>query len=772
MPERPQLVTPNSLLQQLPAALLGLDMSDPSSAMAAQYLNNWLKTNIIQPLTGISPNDSLWGATLYSNMTDFGNVMYGMNSGVNSRGIQNMLQLQAAARFQFLEGWQRTATTPEMFAAMSPEEKGGFKDYEAFIEHKTQGMMDNSLLTFLMQSGHWDPTGKMMATAYVKQASSNVARESMWRGDRDFLRAADAVANVFMDDKLELDYNKRDYGQMTMNESAAVLAAMTKNRDLTDFSPNRQKMNQLRQQIADGGEDFLIENNGETTNMESMMKSATQALRDRLKGLTEAMSPLKDFFGDDVPNMIKFLEELSGKSFSELDNGTVANLTRQVSNGLATGLYTADQMRAVSKTLNQSLSQMDTPFYMDTASNAIAQTMLTTVNAGITPSLMNDTTFRNVVSERTIRHAASPFANNINLAYSNWRFRIEEAAAAKGNTIANGRLAESEVSMAKFQAAYNELVQSGKMTAERAMLELSGAPDVYTMSRIGYSHSGYEIASKAGMGATMANAEALRVRMDRVIATRSNADESRALARVYKMFTDEKERGGLNTEGVIEQLNSWELSEDSEQRMMSRMYKSMVNDKQFQPLLTDLHIQGAALDAKRVTDRAEQTRLRTEFVGKLFGDIDVNASSLNDLIFNTLLGDRGQGMDLEKQIEALKGKTEWTELAKAAGLDQEDVQNVQAILRSSQMAIDEGMPQKERDKEIRTGLKNARQYITEIGTEGKARRDALRPYLEEFRAAFDEDSNFSQEEKENAIANYRFASGLTTEVLELFAGLI
>jgi hypothetical protein len=207
------------------------------------------------------------------------------------------------------------------------------------------------------------------------------------------------------------------------------------------------------------------------------------------------------------------------------------------------------------------------------------------------------------------------------------------------------------------------------------------------MSRIGYSHSGYEIASKAGMGATMANAEALRARMDRVIATRSNADESRALDKVYKMFTDEKERGGLNTEGVIEQINSWELSNDPEKQTMYRMYKSLVNDKQFQPLLTDLHIQGAALDAKRVTDNAEKIRSRTEFIGKLFGDIGTNAADINEFLFDALLGDQKQGMNLEAKITALKGKTELTAMAQAAGLDDQDIQNIQTILETSEIDI-------------------------------------------------------------------------------------
>ena len=76
MAGEPQLTTLNSLFQQVPGGLLGLDMSDPANAMLGKILTDWLKQNVVQPLTGLSPTDPIWGATLYTNMTDFGVMIH------------------------------------------------------------------------------------------------------------------------------------------------------------------------------------------------------------------------------------------------------------------------------------------------------------------------------------------------------------------------------------------------------------------------------------------------------------------------------------------------------------------------------------------------------------------------------------------------------------------------------------------------------------------------------------------------------------------------
>lgn len=776
-----QLVTPNSLFQSLPASLLGLDTSEPANAILGQFLTNWLKQNVIQPVTGISPTDPIWSATLYTNMTDFGAMMTNLNSAANSRGISNMMQLQASARYQFLEGWQRTATSREAFAAMSPEERGGFSNYDAFIQHKTQGMMDNQMLTMLMTSGAWDPTGKLMASAYVRQASSNAAREAMWRGEKDFQRQADAVANVFLDDQLKLDYNKRDYGLMTMNESAAVLAAMTKNRGLMDYSPgSRKELDRIRADMNSGA--ITAAEGGQQ--MEAEMKRATQALRERLQGLTTAMSPLKDFFGDDVPNMIRFLEELTGKSFATLDAGTIQDLTRRVSNGMSTGLYTAGQLQAVSKQLSKSISQMDVPFYMDTSADEMAVTMLNTLNAGITPALMSDATFRNVVTERTMRHAASPFANNISLAYSNWKRKREEDDRRENQGKEEKDWQRTDTSLATFQAQYDALISSGA-TAEAAMLQLSRTSSIQQMAKQGYGFSGYEIAMQNGLGARMADAQALRDRVLRAASSRDTKAESQAVLDVYNMFTEATEdRKGMTTQAIVERLKGMENSTDAREQLLSQTFRTMSTDKAWMPLFTDLMIQSAQVDANVKTENAERIRARTEFISTLFGDIGTNASTLNEAIFNTLLGDRGSGMDLEKTVTKLQGKTQLTALAQSAGIDiKTDIPNIQTMLKVDQRMLDvaidkirndsslsdeqkEARIEEEKYRTYKISLANAKKYMVDV-IDSPRRAAVLQPYMDAANKALE--SGRTDKEALRTFDMFQKAASLSTESLELFA---
>jgi hypothetical protein len=181
-----------------------------------------------------------------------------------------------------------------------------------------------------------------------------------------------------------------------------------------------------------------------------------------------------------------------------------------------------------------------------------------------------------------------------------------------------------------------------------------------------------------------------------------------------------------------------------------------------------LHIQGAALDAKRKTDTAEQIRSRTDFIGKLFGDVGTNAANMNELIFNTLLGDRGSGMNLERQIEGLRGKTTLTAMAEAAGLKDQDIQNIETILRASQIDIDAAGPEEEKRKIRNQALETTRQYMLETGTAGQARRKAMQPYLTTARDILNKEGALDDQDKQE-LEVLRYATGLSTESLELFA---
>lgn len=720
----PTVTNLNNIINQI-AGLLGIDQSDPGGAMLSQFVTNWLKQNIVQPVTGISPTDPLWNATLYTNMTDFGVMMQNLNMQANSIGIQNMMQLQASARYQLLEGWQRTATSQEAFNNMvAAGEAGGFTNYDAFIQHKTQGMMDNPILSAALQM--WDPTGKLMASAYMRQASANVAREAMWRGDKDFQEQADMIANVFLDENKKIQYDKRDYGQMTMNETSAVLAALTRNRSLADFAPEQQQeIAKMRREAIDAGVGV------DSAAIEKLMQESSDRLRERLQGLAQAMSPLKDFFGDDVPHMIRFLEELSGKSFEELGNHTISDLTQRVTDSMSTGLYTAKQIQAVSKTLNQSLSQMNTGFYMEPASLTIADTMLSTVNAGVTPALMNDASFRQSVSDRLIRHAASPFANSINLAYSAWK--------ASGGE-------EGDTSMETFQRLYQELRTKTSdreaLTAEAAMLRLSGAATVNQMYDTGYRNLGYTEAAQSGLGARMANTEGTHERISRYIAGLGSGADQQAVRDLYSYLVTNREEG-LTFEGASRNVESWANSNDAGQRRMYEMWNTINQNAQLQPLMTDIRIMGSQVDAQRKTTNAGMMRRRATFINDLFQTR--TASDAMDLLKQLVLTDDEQDKDFLKTFDDIREKAGITNLANTVGVTDEDLSNVQTLMEA----------QNGDEKQAAEVFRN---YMLNIGPTGENRR-LLNPYIQAY----------AKDKSEANRAALNQAMNMSPEVLKAFA---
>jgi hypothetical protein len=114
------------------------------------------------------------------------------------------------------------------------------------------------------------------------------------------------------------------------------------------------------------------------------------------------------------------LEETSGKEINQLDSQTVANLTKNLSNGVTTGAFTLDQVQKMTTQLQGSFAQMNTPYYLDTVAGSLSQNILMAVNSGNTPLMMSQASYRQAVAERQMRQAASPYANNVNLAYSMW----------------------------------------------------------------------------------------------------------------------------------------------------------------------------------------------------------------------------------------------------------------------------------------------------------------------------------------------------------------
>lgn len=697
----PSTETLNSLLQVIPARALGLDANSPVGQQASMMLVQMLKNYIVEPLTGISAGDPLWNAPLYSNMTNFGIAMQNLNTAANIQGFNNMVQMQASARYQFYEGLNRTAVSREAFDRMSEEERGGWNSYESFIEHRTQGMMGNKLLTMLMMNGIWDPTGKMMASFNMKEASANIARTARWRGEKDWADKADAVGQMFLNDKYELDYSKRDYGGMSLNETTALVAALTKGMD-----------------FGAGGSPEAIQ-------------EAVKKLQKRTQDMTKALAPLKDIFGDDIPNMIRFMEEISGRDIRQLDSAAVTRLARKTMNDIMVGNYTERQIHDMSGRLQGAIAQMDVPYQISVGAASFASDILKATNAGFAPSMMTRAEYESGVADRTVRQAASKFANNANLAYSVWK-------STRGK--------DEDSSIEEFERQYQSLRASGNFTAESALLELSGASSVYDMARRGYAYTGYNEGTVAGLGARLAGAESLDRKM-----------------RTFKRGLTAEQRAG------VDELMAWmrnpqgELWEDKYREILAREDSNgtkqaltiLESNKRFEAAKLDFFKSAGQKTAEIKSQNAEMARQRAEFREQLFGAAEDHPENAGAFLVRLLTGNENQGFDLEEIKAKYSNLPEMKDWMERAGLTKEDLANIDVISKAT-MSLEDEDKLSETDK-VKKNINVIKKYMEDIDTD--PRRKA---YLQRFIDAYKETGS------EEAAQILKTANGMTTEALGEF----
>ena len=615
--------------------LLGMDSSNPMGMYVGQSLLGYLKNDLIPGITGIGPNNPIWNTVLYSNMTTFGTMMQDMNASANAIGMRTMMQMQAAKRYELVEGWQKLVTSEAAFKRMSKADRGGFEEneYEDFIKWKSRGMAENPIVTMALSA--WDPTGEAMAGFNLREASANVARNAMWRGDDRFKEKAGAITDLFTEivadengtQVRKTKYDKSQYGMFTLNEATELTAALTKNLN-----------------FAVGVDD------------EAGIKKAADDLRDRVQRLTRAMSPLKDFFGDDVPNMIRFLEEVSGKSIQQMDSQAVHALTRKITSSVATGAYTMDQMQALSMQLYGSVGQMNTGFYMDQSVNAMAQQILPVVNSGYTPLMESKQSFRQGITESTLRHMGSKMANNMNLAYSVW---------------AEKRGEKEDKSFATFEQLFTELTKQG-MSDTSAMLSLSGENNLQRMSRAGYRSIYYSEAVKEGLGGRLAEQRDIARKFNTFIGTREDDARKNAARQIRNMV--------LNSDGSVDMDELDRNLRNSDDKILRETWIELQSNKRWSKLNRSSagFVQNRA--ATKKIARAEEIRANAEFVDSIYGEVMSNPSTMGEGFLRILKGDYGGFTGIDDELGRRIGVTSVEDmLTKMGAMNDEDKEVLRGI---------------------------------------------------------------------------------------------
>lgn len=323
--------------------------------------------------------DALLDFVAFSDKTPFGTAMELQNRRFTRIASANMQRLSNQAMHNWLADFGRTTMS---YGSWVGQQKAGADTseaaYEAFIESHATGWAGNPLWQGVYQFA--DPDGMMAAQRYLQQAGTNVIRRGYLTGRRGAVLQARAVGNLFLNDKGDYEYNKADYGYMDVGEASAVAAALTKDLD-------------------------FFKGAGVTPDG---IKNASKRLSDMLKAYTNALGPLKDVFGKDVPAMIKAVEELSGKRLTQMSAGQVHRMVRQVLDGATAGNYTLEQQVTAGAAWRGALTQMSVPFLNDLSSISVTGSILSAANmAGVAPRTMSSERWSKLSSDHITRASVS-----------------------------------------------------------------------------------------------------------------------------------------------------------------------------------------------------------------------------------------------------------------------------------------------------------------------------------------------------------------------------
>lgn len=461
----PYNFTGGDLEQKLLSSIFG---NDPAVSMlvgmALPHINKFLG------LTSSSSNRSaLLDMTLMSNMTPYGVYRDTLNNTANRLAGNALSNQSKAARRRWLENFNRTTMSFESWqdtasgkaaADLSPEQQQ--QAYNNYIANETAGQMNN----FLWTTGYnlLDPDGINAANTYLQQAGANQIRFGAMRGTRTAMLQARAIGNMFMRDG-KFDFQKEDYGFMNVGEASAIAAALTKDID-------------------------FFKGYGTGSLSKEQMQNAAEDLRKRVQDLTQAMGPLKDVFGSDIPAMIKAVEDISGKRLSSLDPSRVGTLVERVMANTVVGGYNIGQLVGMKQQVSGAISQMAVPFTNELGAFAQASTILNMTETGLTPAFMSDARYRQNAADWVLRTSNSSGAGYLNAAAAVWLDQNE------GKTIED------------FMAAYNTARDT--MGATGAMMSLTGAENMAELSRMGMQSARFQEVTESDVGGQLARGESIR----------------------------------------------------------------------------------------------------------------------------------------------------------------------------------------------------------------------------------------------------------------------
>jgi len=617
-----------------------------------------------------STSDALLDSVLYTNMTPYG-VFAEQQSAMQRRMANKQIaDMTRASRAQWIEA---TAKTMLSYEDWERKNQGGtLEEYNAFMHNRAEGFADSTALNWILNTVGFDPDNIAMARNFLGKAGSNMVRLRQAAGDRDAMVASRAMHRLFLNEDNQIDYNKAEYGFMTMGETSAVVAALTRDMDFFN-TPD----------VANLG-----------SNVEKI-KQATKNIREAAKEYTNALSPLKDVFGADIPQMIQKLEEMTGQRLTQMDPTSVAEASRRIMAGSEAGRYQLQQLATVRQQISGALTQMDVPFINDIAATEQAQTVLGITNTGLIPSSMSAHRYEQMAADRVMRTSNSRGASALNQAYALWRERHFAA-----------NFQNDQEAFDLFQQEYNQRRQQG-MTVDAAIMDMADVANLYSLEQRAYTSRFYQDAVRHNFGGRLALEEYTR---DRISAASLSAYMNGVGGNFDAAVAAIQDNIGIMNE---QKLLDSDLSEDVKGQVRA------IRDGLYGDLGATLSQVQAARDTEARTRRLTNVRASMEALNV---DLATNATDLIGRFIGVRRGTRG-GIPTLDTIRGLLGEANVLQSALPEVKDA-----AAAMVQATGHILDfRGITEEDRAQVV---MQDWLSYLAKDGMQNAHFKDALNRYTE------------------------------------------
>ena len=439
------------------------------------------------------------------------------SGNMSPRGVANSY-LMTQARQLAPEGFRQAQSEAELrfwvnFAGIQKSEKAWLEQYKLkdFDEKHTRQDYEDYLISEAISYKNGpasmlykmtDPYEMNQAATYMSMATSNLYMRQLLQGDRR--RPSEAVqfmSRLYTDENGKFAFNREDYGGMGISEVSALTAALTKELD---------PLSNVR------------------TGDAAALKKAASDFSARVKEYAEALAPLKDIFGKDIPSMLRTVEELSGQSIATTGVEKAQEIARQVSTGVIYGNYTIGDVRGVNQNIIKQFEQMQ---LSDMSMQQTALLSVDILDAGTEnlPKYMRKDRMMQRAYDRVASSAASTGAEYLDRAYAIWAH--EQARK------------DEDASIETFRNQFKGL-ETGQWVSKA--MELARVNTLVELDN-GMRYNEYATAKEKRLGASLAVEVASSERVDRGL---------RALQNRYRDTITERGQSLYDTFGELRKLTA------------------------------------------------------------------------------------------------------------------------------------------------------------------------------------------------------------------------